>query len=68
MIQASSQQHATPARRFEVRLGHIRVEVQADTMHEALVRARQKLSNEFPRLWDMIHQAPESRFMVQPVE
>ncbi len=68
MIQATSQQQAFPARRFEVRLGHVRVEVEAATMHEALVCARRKLSSEFPRLWDMIHQAPESRFMVQPVE
>jgi len=68
MIQASSQQQALQARSFQVRLGHIRVDVQAATMHEALERARQKLSAEFPRLWDMIHEAPDTRFVVQPTE
>ncbi len=50
---------------FRVRLGHLRVLVEAADEQEARRAARQKLSREWPRLWDLIHKAPDERFQVE---
>ncbi len=68
MIQATSHQTALQSRTYQVRLGHVQVDVQAANIGEALQIARQRLSAEYPRLWDMIHAAADARFVVEPVE
>lgn len=68
MIQITSHHQALQVRNYRVHLGHVRVLVQAANQNEALQRARQQMSVEFPRLWDMIHEAPEARFVVSPTE
>ena len=49
---------------FDVSLGFLHVKVKANSPLDAILLARRELSNEYPRLWDVIHKAEESRFVV----
>jgi len=54
-----------PAAYYEVRLGHASVVVVGHSEAEAIRAARLRLSDEMPRLWDLIHRLDASRFHVQ---
>jgi hypothetical protein len=51
--------------RFEVRVGHARVTVEAETREQALVAARRQLAEEMPRMWDKIYSLEENRFEIE---
>ena len=55
------------ARAYEVRLGHLKTVVSAPTMADAVQSARRRFALELPRLWDLIHSAPQQRFEVRPM-
>lgn len=52
--------------RFRVTLGHVEVVVECRTRDEALRLARRRLSQEHPRLWDVIYRVEERQFRVDP--
>lgn len=49
---------------FRVRLGHHCVTVAGSSAQEAIAKARQLLSDQMPRLWDVISQLEDARFEV----
>ncbi|MCA9164930.1 MAG: hypothetical protein R3C99_10455 [Pirellulaceae bacterium] len=52
---------------YEVRVGHHCVVVQGSGRSDALQVARQRLANELPRLWDVIHTLDDERFDAREV-
>jgi len=54
-------------RRYEVRLGHLAVQVRALDGSQALVEARRRFCQEMPRLWDLIRSAGDDRFQIREV-
>lgn len=52
------------SRRYRVQLGHADVHVEGDTPELALDEARRRLSLEYPRLWNVIHEAEDAQFRV----
>ena len=50
--------------RFEVRVGHARVTVEGFSSDDAVRNARERLSLDMPRLWDVIQSPDRSRFEV----
>ena len=57
-----------PATRFEVRVGHWNLQVEADSVEGAVEEARRRLREELPRLWDLIESLPRDRFRVRALE
>lgn len=57
-----------PDGKFRVSLGHASVDVVGQTRQDAVAKARERLSVEMPRLYDVINQAAESRFEVEILE
>lgn len=57
-----------PKQEFEVKVGLMSVVVRGASQEEAITNARAKLSNELPRMWDIIHGLDDSRFDVCQVE
>ena len=55
---------ARPQLDYEVKVGHTAVWVRAGSRDDAIKQARLKLSQDMPRLWDVIHGLAESRFDV----
>lgn len=49
---------------FLVRVGHLRLAVRCPNSQDAILAARQRLSDELPRMWDLIHQLDDRRFRV----
>ena len=58
--------HNRLTQRYQVRLGHSTVIVQATSSTEAIRLARKQLSDEMPRLWDVIHRLEDQQFRVDP--
>lgn len=52
--------------RYQVRVGHATVIVDAVSEIDAIRMARKKLSHEMPRLWDVIHRLDDRQFCVDP--
>lgn len=52
---------------YRVQLGHLAIMVEARDPQEAIQRARRKMCEEWPRLWDKIDQAESDKFRVEPV-
>ena len=50
--------------KYHVRLGHAQTTVVCGTRDEAVRLARQRLSVEMPRLWDVIHSIADKDFRV----
>ena len=59
---------ARPQLDFEVKVGLMSVVVRGATQEEAISNARAKLSNDLPRMWDVIHGLDDSRFNVNCIE
>lgn len=55
----------TPLRKFDVRVGHAVVTVEARDEVEAVSAARERLCQELPRMWDVISQLEVARFEVE---
>ena len=53
-----------PQMDFEVKVGLMSVIVRGATREEAINNARMKLSQDLPRMWDVIHGLDDSRFDV----
>lgn len=53
------------ASRFEIRVGHARVTVEARTQQEALAAGRRRLAEDMPRMWDKIYELADERFEVE---
>ena len=53
-----------PLLEYEVRVGHMRVTVRGLSREEAISEARRRLSQDMPRMWDVIHGLAASRFEV----
>ena len=50
---------------YRVKLGHAEVLVSADSKEEAIAQARQLLSAQMPRFYDVIRNAATARFEVR---
>ncbi len=61
MIQPDS---AGRENKYHVRVGHTQTTVVCGTPDEAIRLARQRLSEEMPRLWDVIHRIADKDFRV----
>ncbi|MBA2113945.1 hypothetical protein [Bremerella alba] len=59
--------HETP-HTYLVRVGHNQITVVCQTAAEAIVRAKQQLRRDFPRMWDVISSLSESKFEVQELD
>jgi|GEM_PF-1747361 len=55
---------ARPQLDFEVKVGLMSVVVRGASREEAITNARMKLSEDLPRMWDVIHGLEDSRFDV----
>ncbi len=53
--------------RFQVRIGHLKVFVEANSSQQAVDNARSLFCRELPRLWDVITELDASRFEVLPI-
>jgi hypothetical protein len=53
-----------PQMDFEVTVGLMSVVVRGASREEAITNARMKLSQDLPRMWDVIHGLEDSRFNV----
>lgn len=53
-----------PQMDFEVTVGLMSVVVRGASREEAITNARTKLSQDLPRMWDVIHGLEDSRFNV----
>ena len=49
---------------YRVRVGHVELRVRAHDVEEAITLARRKLSQEMPRLYDVIRSLSTTRFEV----
>ncbi len=56
--------NARPTIAYSIQLGHARVTVHGDSPDDALHKAREQLSLEYPRLWDAIHEADNEQFRI----
>jgi len=54
-----------PLKTFRVRVGHWETRVRAHDAAEAIQVARRRLSNELPRLYDVIRSMTAARFQVE---
>ncbi len=54
-------------RQFEVTIGYSRVTVAGETREDAIRKARLALSQEMPRLYDLIHDVDDGCFHVAPL-
>jgi hypothetical protein len=59
--------HVIDAQRYAVTVGFSQVIVEGHNREEALSAARSKLSQQSPRLWDVIFKMDANRFQVDPV-
>ena len=60
-----------PTKRYRVKLGHSEVSVECNSKEAAIRLARISLSDDMPRLYDVIHSAEDKQFLVnldQPME
>jgi hypothetical protein len=55
-----------PLESYRVKLGHLEVSVRCRGAQEAVRIARQQLSQDLPRLYDVIHQLEADRFRIVP--
>ena len=53
---------------YRVRLGHNEVTVCGNSREDALVKAKDRLCQDMPRLWDVIDKLDASRFVIVPAE
>lgn len=51
-------------REYHVRVGHAQTTVVCCTVDEAIRLARKRLSEDMPRLWDVIHKINDKEFRV----
>jgi hypothetical protein len=51
--------------RYNVQVGHWRVQVPGKDQSEAIEQARRQLCQDLPRLWDVIHNLADDRFKVE---
>jgi len=51
-------------KKYQVRVGHSEVHVEADSQEDAIRRARQELKKEMPRLYDVLHRMEDAQFLV----
>ena len=56
-----------PTKKFRVKLGFSEVLVECSSKEEAIRLARKKLSDDMPRLYDVIRSADEERFQVDEI-
>jgi hypothetical protein len=57
-----------PTHVYRVRLGHYQVRVSGRDPHEAVQAARRQLCEELPRMWDVIHQTHDDRFVIDELD
>ncbi|MEQ8788169.1 MAG: hypothetical protein RIC55_17810 [Pirellulaceae bacterium] len=57
-----------PSKRFDVRIGHARVTVEATSREQALVEGRRLLADDMPRMWDKIYALEDARFEVEELK
>ena len=50
---------------FEVRVGHVRVTVAAESREDAVIAARRRFCDEMPRMWDVIQTLADEKFEVE---
>ncbi len=62
----SSERHVT--KKYRVRLGLVEVEVECHSKEDAVRLARMKLSDDMPRLYDVIHNAEDQEFQIDEIE
>jgi len=55
-------------KKYHVKLGHVEVVVECRSRDEAIRLARTKLSEDMPRLYDVIHGAEDQEFQIDEVE
>ena len=53
------------SKRFAVKIGHFRLEVEGNSREQAIQSARRRLESELPRLWDVIASLDSRRFVVE---
>ena len=53
--------------KYQVKVGHAEVSVQCANEDEAVRLARKLLSNDMPRLYDVINRLDVDRFQVRPI-
>jgi len=56
------------ARRYDVRVGHARVTVEAISRQQALAEGRRRLADDMPRMWDKIYALADERFEVEELK
>jgi hypothetical protein len=54
-------------KRFRVKVGHAQVTVYAADEAQARQEARRLLSQEMPRLWDVIYQCDAQKFSIEEI-
>jgi len=59
-------QNASNITRYNVQVGHWRVQVPGLDRSDAIEQARLKLFADMPRLWDVISKLTADRFVVEP--
>ena len=57
-----------PTKKYRVRLGLVEVDVECRSKDEAIRFARTKLSDDMPRLYDVIHGAKDQEFQIDEIE
>jgi hypothetical protein len=62
------QEQSPPSRRFDVRVGHARVTVEASSRQQALIEGRRRLADDMPRMWDKIYALTDEQFNVEEVK
>ena len=55
------------ANQYQVEIGHLKVIVHGQTPEEAVNNARRQLCEQLPRMWDVIANSHDDRFVVQPI-
>ena len=56
---------APPLRSFSVQLGVTRTIVKCEHLADVIRLARRQLCHDLPRMWDVIHGAEDSKFLVE---
>jgi hypothetical protein len=56
---------AAKRHKFEIRIGHARVTVEAASREQALTEGRRLLADDMPRMWDKIYALRDDQFAIE---
>ncbi len=57
-----------PTKKYRVRLGLVEIVIEGRSKEDAIRLARSKLSDDMPRLYDIIHGAEDEEFQIDEIE